>query len=102
VHRAIEASGVASWPDLFQYLRRNAETDFASDSPAHAVAAFMGHSVAVSRRHYLQVTDAMFDAAAGLTEQCALQNALQHRNAQGRTGTQRAKREEPASGTAAA
>lgn len=103
VHRAIAAAGLEAWPDLFQNLRRNAETDFAaSGSPAHAVAAFMGHSVAVSRRHYLQVTDAMLDAAAGLNEHSALQNALQHRHAQGRTGAQKAKPGEPGASADAA
>jgi integrase len=67
VHEAIEAAGLEPWEDLFQALRRSAETDFASKFPAHAAAAWLGHGVAVSAKHYLQVPDAMLDQAAGLT-----------------------------------
>jgi integrase len=66
VLQAIAAAGLERWPDLFQALRRAAETDFASKFPPHAAAAWLGHGVAVSARHYLQVPDSMLDQAAGL------------------------------------
>lgn len=93
IHRtlidAIEAAGLQRCEDLFQNLRRNAETDLiASGAAAHAAAAFLGHSVQVSQRHYVQVTDAMFDAAAGVESSSALHLALQHRAVPARTTSQ--------------
>lgn len=71
VHEAIAAAGLKPWDDLFQALRRAAETDFASKFPPHAAAAWLGHGVAVSQRHYLQVPDSMLDQAAGLNSRMA-------------------------------
>jgi transposase-like protein len=89
LREAIEAAGLKRWADLYQNLRRNAETDFLSaGAPPHAAAAWLGHSVLVSQRHYVQVTDGMFDAAAGLDGHGALHKALQHRTAGGGTGRQ--------------
>lgn len=76
--QTVEAAGPERWPDLFQTLRRGAETDFASRFPPHVAAAWMGHSPAVSARHYLQVPEAMLDAAAGFEPGRALHPALQH------------------------
>jgi len=39
------------------------ETDFAKRRPQHAVSKWIGHSMAVSERHYLQVDDEILDAA---------------------------------------
>ena len=67
LHRGLETiikrAGLAPWDDLFQTLRRSAETDFARNHPQHAVSKWIGHSMAVSERHYLQVTDDLIDAA---------------------------------------
>ncbi len=69
LHRGLETiikrAGLAPWDDLFQTLRRSAETDFARTHPQHAVSKWIGHSMAVSERHYLQVTDDLIDAATG-------------------------------------
>ena len=68
VIEAIEDAGLSRWPDLFQTLRRSAETDFAMmNVPQHAVSAWIGHSVAVSVRHYLQVPSELVERAAGIT-----------------------------------
>ena len=56
-------AGLIPWEDLFQTLRRSAETWLALSYPQHAVSAWIGHSVAVSQKYYLQVTDDLFDAA---------------------------------------
>jgi integrase len=49
--------------DTNQNLRASRETELAAEYPAHVVAAWMGHSVIVSAKHYLQVTDSDFDKA---------------------------------------
>ncbi len=36
--------------------------------PQHAVSKWIGHSMAVSERHYLQLTEDVFDAANGLAD----------------------------------
>ena len=67
LHRGLEKFikrvGLAPWDDLFQTLRRSAESDFARTHPQHAVSKWIGHSMAVSERHYLQVTDDLLDTA---------------------------------------
>ncbi len=49
----------------FQVLRQSCETEWSNSLPAHAIAAWLGHSEVVSREHYLQVTSEMFDKATG-------------------------------------
>lgn len=88
VLEAIERAGLQRWPDLFQTLRRSCETDFASRFPVHVAAGWLGHSPAVSARHYLQIPDAMLDAAAEIPPSSALHQALQHRTAPRRTEPQ--------------
>ena len=67
VHRTIahaaERAELTAWPDTFQALRRAAATDFAAIAPPHAVAAWMGHGIAVSAKHYLQVPAELYDKA---------------------------------------
>ena len=69
LHRGLEKfikrAGLTPWDDLFQTLRRSAETDFARTHPQRAVSKWIGHSMAVSERHSLQVTDDLIDAATG-------------------------------------
>jgi len=69
LHRVLksvaERAGLTPWPDLFQTLRRSCETELAMTFPQHAVSAWLGHSEAVSRAHYLQVPDELFDRAVG-------------------------------------
>jgi hypothetical protein len=85
VHEAIQRAGLEAWPDLFQALRRSAETDLASMAPQHAVSRWMGHGIAVSERHYLQAPDELYHTVTGLDTRSALQKALQHGNARKRT-----------------
>jgi len=78
IRQAIARAGVEPWPDLFQTLRRSAETDLAARFPQHAVSAWIGHSEAVSKKHYLQVTDDLLDLASAPEAHGALTNALTH------------------------
>jgi integrase len=61
--RILKKAGVEAWPKLFQNLRASRETELAEEYPAHVVAAWMGHSMIVSAKHYLQVRDSDFDKA---------------------------------------
>ena len=67
IHRGMEKiitrAGIVPWDDLLQTLRRSAETDFAKRNPQHAVSRWIGHSMAVSERHYLQVDEELLEAA---------------------------------------
>lgn len=61
----IERAGATKWPKLFNNLRASCETDLIRHWPAHCVHQWIGHSARVAAEHYLQVTDADFEAAGG-------------------------------------
>ncbi|HMP71598.1 MAG TPA: tyrosine-type recombinase/integrase, partial [Pirellulaceae bacterium] len=63
--KIVKAAGLEPWDDLYQTLRRSCETQWAMTVPQHAVSAWIGHSELVSAKHYLQVTDALFDRVTG-------------------------------------
>jgi integrase len=85
--RIIRAAGETPWERLFQNLRASRATELAEHFPGHVVAAWMGHSVTISAKHYLQVRDADFARAAGITEYITptSQNASQIRAEPNRT-----------------
>ncbi len=60
LERIVEAAGLSTWPRLFQNLRSSLATDWAQIYPAHEVARWMGHSVTIAAKHYVQ--DRNFDA----------------------------------------
>lgn len=53
------------WPRLFHNLRSSCETDLNDKHPLSAVCAWLGNSTTVAAKHYLQVTEAHFEAATG-------------------------------------
>jgi integrase len=63
--RIIEKAGVKVWPKPFQNLRASRENELMQQHPAHLVLAWIGHTAAVARDHYLKVTDADYDRASG-------------------------------------
>jgi len=67
LRRILWRAGIDAWPRLFQNLRASCDTDLAARFPAHVCARWLGHTPAIAAKHYLQLTDADFDAAAGLT-----------------------------------
>jgi integrase len=71
----ISRAGIVPWPDLFQTLRRSCETELAKTCPQHAVSAWLGHSMKVSERHYLQMTDDVYELASGDTTKSAAESA---------------------------
>ena len=60
-------AGLPRWKDAFKVVRRNCETDWAQQYPQYAVSIWMGHGIEVSRRHYLQVPEELYDKAASKT-----------------------------------
>jgi integrase len=94
--RIIKRAGLKQWPKLFQNLRSTRETELADIYPEHVVTRWIGHTSAVARKHYLQVTDAHFEQAAkgqqkGGTESGtqAAQFEAQHEAGQGSTNQQK-------------
>ena len=71
LQRIIKRAGLEPWPKLWQNLRSTRETELADQFPAHVASAWIGNSVAVAVKHYLQVTEDHFAKAA----QDAAQNA---------------------------
>jgi integrase len=55
---------VTPWPKLFHNLRSTRQTELEEQYPTHVVCAWLGNSVAVARKHYLQVTEEHFEKAA--------------------------------------
>jgi len=79
--RILEKAGLKPWPKLFQNLRSTRETELAQSYPIHVVCAWLGNSQRVAAKHYLQVTDADYERAAGGGAKSgapAAQNAAQH------------------------
>ena len=62
--RIIKCAGLETWPKLWQNLRSTRETELADQFPAHVASAWIGNSVAVAVKHYLQVTENHFKQAA--------------------------------------
>ena len=64
-------AGLRPWPKLFQNLRANRETELAAAFPIHVVCEWMGNSPKIVARHYLRVTAADCERAAGAAHQVA-------------------------------
>jgi integrase len=88
VERIIKQSGVMPWPGLWQTLRQSCEKHWAMDHPQYAVSQWLGHSIAVSGKHYANaVPDELFDRVATVDAQAA-HNPAQQPSASGRNGSQ--------------
>ena len=84
--RAIcDRAGVALWARLWQTLRASCEKEWAMTFPQYAVSKWIGHSITVSGRHYVNdVPDELFDLAAATAIGEAQQNAQQKAHETGR------------------
>ena len=63
--RTIKRAGITPWPKPWQNLRSSRETELADRYPIQVVTSWIGNSVSVAHRHYLQVTDNHFESAMG-------------------------------------
>jgi len=82
--RLIERAGLTTWPRLFHAMRASRETELAKDHPIHVVVGWMGNTISIAMRHYLQITDADFDRAtksAAESGAVALQKPVQQPHA---------------------
>jgi len=64
--KIINRAGVKPWPKLFHNLRASCETDLAKIHPIKAVCDWIGNSITVAQRHYLQTTEEDFERASGI------------------------------------
>jgi len=78
--RIILKAGLTPWEKLFVNLRSTRVTELNETFPSHVVAAWAGHSEAVEKKHYLQVTEDHFKKA--------VQNPVQNDTASGCIGPQ--------------
>ena len=62
--RILHFAAVDQYPKLFQNLRSTRQTELTRKYPAHVVCEWLGNSHKVALKHYLQVTDEDFEAAA--------------------------------------
>ena len=75
MERIIRSVGLEPWEKLFQNCRASRATELvAAGWPEYKVCKWLGHTEAIARRHYWQVTDDDYRTAAGGS---ALQMALQ-------------------------
>ncbi len=74
-------AGLEPWPRLFHNLRASCESDLAREYPITTVCRWIGNTVSIAAKHYIQVTDADFERAVQggkYPKVQALQNALQY------------------------
>lgn len=92
-NRIVKRAGITPWPKPFQNLRSTRETELAAKFPIHVVCDWIGNSVAVAMKHYLQVTEDHFkQATQEATEKVATMVAPQAREI-GRTEQNAKKRD---------
>lgn len=65
IYAIAELAGVQPWPKPWVNLRGSARTDLEARFPAHVCDAWLGHSTAVAKKHYLRVTPEHWAAAIG-------------------------------------
>lgn len=62
--KIIKRAGLVPWPRVFHNLRASQATDWCERFPAHAVAAWCGHSPMIAAKHYLTTRDEHFAMAS--------------------------------------
>jgi integrase len=80
----IKRAGLEPWERLFSNLRASRETELMAQYPVHVVCAWLGNTPAIAGKHYLQVREEDFAAAAenrctlsvqeGIVTSCKTQN----------------------------
>ena len=63
--KIVTRAGLKPWPRLFHNLRASRQTELSELFPSHVVCKWLGNSEDIARLHYLQTTDAHFEAALG-------------------------------------
>jgi len=66
----VKRANLTPWPKIWHNMRASRQTELEDIFPSHVVCKWLGNSVQVARKHYLQTTDAHFEkATAG---ECAI------------------------------
>ena len=86
--KIVRRAGLEPWPRLFHALRASCESDLAREYPITTVCRWIGNTVAIAARHYVQVTDEDFRRASG-HGQGAAQNPAQQPSETARKGSAR-------------
>ncbi|MBN1124561.1 MAG: site-specific integrase [Sedimentisphaerales bacterium] len=66
--RILRRAHIETWPKLFQNLRSTRETELCEIYPVHVVCAWIGNSIPIAMKNYLQVTDDHFEQAIHATQ----------------------------------
>ena len=92
----VENAGFTPWPNLVKNLRLSCENDWltANEAPAHVIASWLGHSLAVQNNAYAIVSDGHFEAFNSRGKD-ASRNDNNSDNKGTRTGTNRQKMTTP-------
>lgn len=95
--KTIKRAGLKPWPKLFHNLRASRETELAADHPIHVVCNWIGNSIQVASRNYLQVREEDFAAAtvptfAPMTVTASVGQEVTVSDAANRTGEQKPKK----------
>ena len=85
--KIVKRAGLEPWPRLFHNLRASCESDLAREYPITTACKWIGNTVSIAARHYIQVTDDDFRKASGMAEGAA-QNPAQQPSESGRKGPQ--------------
>ncbi len=64
--RIIKRAGLPVWKKLWQNLRSTRQTELMEYMPSHVVCSWIGNSIAVAEKHYLQVTEEHFKKVTGI------------------------------------
>ena len=75
LHSVLDKAGIEHWEDVWQTLRRSAETEWSQTFPQYAVSQWLGHAMKVSADHYLMIPDELYAQASEAN--IALQKAVQ-------------------------
>jgi len=78
LEKIIKRAKVSQWTRLWHSMRASCETDLAREYPLAVVAKWLGNTVAVAMRHYVDVTDADFERAAQRTQTASAPAARAH------------------------
>ena len=77
--RIVTDAGVAPWADPFHCLRRSCQTEWVQEFPEYAVAAWIGNSTVIARRHYLKIPHELMRRAASGSQSGAESGAVHAR-----------------------
>ena len=79
LQKIIKRAGLTPWPKLWQNLRATRATELVSEGwPEYKVCKWLGHTKLVAEKHYWQVTDDDYEAAAA-PAQLQVEQAIESR-----------------------